>query len=89
MYFFATAITGISVVLSIFLIVVAARTVSKFRSPIFKYLLVIFTLLLFDSLYTIVSILLFQSIRSSVLFVYIITDLIVLLLFYAVIARGR
>lgn len=89
MYFFPTAITGISVVLSIFLIAVSARTISRFKSPIFRYLLFVFILILFDSLYTIITILLLPNLRSSTVVVYIVSDLIILLLFYAVIARGR
>ncbi len=89
MYFFPTAITGISLVLSAFLIAVASRTISRFHSPIFKYLLVVFVILLFDSAYTILSILVLFHLKAYDTVVYIVSDLVILLLFYAAIIKGR
>lgn len=89
MYFFPTAITGISLVLAIFLIAVTARTISRFHSPIFKYLLAVFVILLLDSAYTVLSILLFPALRTYDAVIYIISDFFILILFYAAIAKGR
>lgn len=89
MYFFPTAIAGISLVLSVFLIAVAIRTISKFHSPIFKYLLVVFVILLLDSAYTIMSILLFPALKTYDMITYIVSDFFILILFYAAVIKGR
>lgn len=89
MYFLAILFTGISLVLSVFLIAVASRTMSKFHSPIFKYLLYVFVILFLNSVFTILTVFIFRKLEPYDLYVYIISDLIILLLFYGVIAKGR
>lgn len=89
MYFFSTALTGISAVLSVFLIAVVARSLSKFHSPIFRYLLGAFAVIFLDSVFTIFSIFLFKGMKEYVPFVYIASDLVILLLFYGAVIKGR
>ncbi len=89
MYFFPTAITGVSLVLSIFLIAVVTRTISRFHSPIFRYILAVFIIILIDSLAVIISIFAFPGLRQITSLLYITSELVILLLFYAAVVKGR
>lgn len=84
-----TLLTGISIVLSLFLIGVVSRSIRKFHTPIFKYIMGVFIIILLDSIFSFVSIFFFRKILLYVPFVYILSDLVVLLLFYGAIIRGR
>jgi|YelNatPaOPRAMG01_1025707.scaffolds.fasta_scaffold00236_11 hypothetical protein len=83
------AIAAVSIVLSIFMITVTFRASRRAGVRIFKYLAASFILILITNLFVVVN--LFYPAYFGILIIpaFIVTDLLILLLFYSGILRGN
>jgi hypothetical protein len=85
---FLIFMTGISLILSIFMIVVVAKAIRVGGMRIFRYLLASFTLILISDFILILTAFSVFGTTYIDLFIFSLTDLFILLIFYSGVVRG-
>ncbi len=88
MVYFLIFLAGISLILSIFMIIVAAKAIRVGGMRIFRYLLASFVLILFSNFILILTAFSVFGTTYLDLLIFLLTDLIILLLFYSGVVRG-
>ncbi len=83
------AIAAVSVVLSIFMIVVTFRATRRAGVRILKYLAASFILILLTNLFVVINLFFPAYLGAVIIPAFIVVDLLILLLFYSGIVRGN
>lgn len=82
MSFIISFFSAVNLVLSVFLLIVILRAIRKFRVSLFYFILGGFIVILVDSVASILSIFVIRNINSYILALYILSEFVLLLIFY-------